>query len=124
MAGCSGSCSSCNQDCAQRDLKATLNKKSSVKKVIGILSGKGGVGKSLVTSLLASKVCKDGFRTAILDADITGPSIPHIFGLKEKAMGTEDGITPIESANGSKNMSINLLLDNDTDPVAWRGPIL
>ena len=90
MAGCSGSCGSCNQDCAQRDLKATLNKKSSVKKVIGIISGKGGVGKSLVTSLLAARVNKDGFKTAILDADITGPSIPESFGVgDERAQAVE-----------------------------------
>ena len=127
MAGCSGSCGSCNQDCAQRDLKATLNKKSSVKKVIGILSGKGGVGKSLVTSLLASKVCKDGFRTAILDADITGPSIPESFGVGDKratALENEDALNPVITDSGIQLMSMNFLLQNENDPVIWRGPVI
>ncbi|MCR4744220.1 MAG: Mrp/NBP35 family ATP-binding protein [Lachnospiraceae bacterium] len=124
---CSSNCSSCGSNCSKRDPKSMIkpqNPKSNIKKVIAVVSGKGGVGKSMVTALSAISASRMGYSTAILDADITGPSIPHIFGLKEKAMGTEDGIIPIESANGIKNMSINLLLDNDTDPVAWRGPIL
>jgi Mrp family chromosome partitioning ATPase len=97
---------------------------SSVKKVIGIISGKGGVGKSLVTSMLAVTMNRMGYRTAILDADVTGPSIPKAFGIKEKAMGNNFGIFPVKTKTGIVIMSINLLLENDTDPVVWRGPII
>ncbi|MBR3838560.1 MAG: Mrp/NBP35 family ATP-binding protein [Clostridia bacterium] len=127
--GCTHDCSSCSKNCSSRkanknDFKADLNSKSSVKKVIGIVSGKGGVGKSMVTSLLAATMNKKGFKTAILDADITGPSIPKAFGITQKAQGSDDGIVPVESAGGIKVMSVNLLLADDTDPVVWRGPVI
>ena len=127
--GCTHDCSSCSKNCSARkatknDFKADLNSKSSVKKVIGIVSGKGGVGKSMVTSLLAATMNKKGFKTAILDADITGPSIPKAFGITQKAQGSDDGIVPVESAGGIKVMSVNLLLADDTDPVVWRGPVI
>lgn len=105
-------------------LKKVSNEYSNVKKVIGIVSGKGGVGKSMVTSLLAVKARKAGLRTAILDADITGPSIPKSFGIHKKAYGTELGIMPVETKTGIKLMSINLLVDNEADPVLWRGPVI
>ncbi|MFA5523087.1 MAG: Mrp/NBP35 family ATP-binding protein [Tissierellales bacterium] len=97
---------------------------SKVKKVIGIMSGKGGVGKSLVTSMLAVAMNKMGYNTAILDADITGPSIPKAFGINEKAKVNELGLFPIKTKTGIDIMSVNLLLENDTDPVVWRGPII
>jgi Mrp family chromosome partitioning ATPase len=97
---------------------------SNIKKVIGIVSGKGGVGKSLVTSLMAVTMNRRGFHSAILDADITGPSIPKAFGLKKKAVGNEMGLFPVKSNSGIDVMSINLLLNNETDPVVWRGPII
>ena len=101
-----------------------LNEQSSVKKVIGIISGKGGVGKSLVTSLLAVAMNRKGYQTAIMDSDITGPSIPKTFGLKEKAVGRDTNLYPVQTANGIKVMSINLLLEDETDPVVWRGPLI
>ncbi|TFZ39958.1 ATP-binding protein [Soehngenia longivitae] len=101
-----------------------LNDKSNVKKVIGILSGKGGVGKSLVTSIIAIEMQRRGNKVAIMDADITGPSIPKMFGLTEKAKGNKDGILPVKTRTGIDVMSLNLLLENDTDPVVWRGPII
>ena len=102
-----------------------LNPKSSVKKVIGVVSGKGGVGKSLVTSMLTVSMSKRGYKTAILDADITGPSIPKAFGLsKERAVGGENEIYPVVSGGGTQIMSINFLLPNETDPVIWRGPVI
>ncbi|HQM88529.1 MAG TPA: Mrp/NBP35 family ATP-binding protein [Exilispira sp.] len=100
------------------------HEKSNIKKVIGIVSGKGGVGKSIVTSMLAVTMNKMGYRTAIMDADLTGPSIPKSFGISEKATGSEIGIFPVKTESGISIMSINLLLANDTDPVVWRGPIL
>jgi Mrp family chromosome partitioning ATPase len=126
---CNQNCSSCGETCNDRkqdkpDFTAKLNEYSSVTKVIGIVSGKGGVGKSLVTSLLASVMSRRGYRTAILDADITGPSIPKAFGIHDKAQGSENGIFPVVTPNGIRVMSINLLLDDDSDPVVWRGPIL
>ncbi|ACL20025.1 nucleotide-binding protein [Desulfitobacterium hafniense DCB-2] len=126
---CNESCSSCGEDCADRkegnpDFSAKLHEQSRVKKVIGIVSGKGGVGKSLVTSMLAVAMKKRGYHTAILDADVTGPSIPKAFGLKEKARGGESGLIPVKSEAGIDIMSINLLLAKDTDPVIWRGPII
>lgn len=127
MADCNHECGSCAQNCAERDLHAHLNKESSVKKVIGIVSGKGGVGKSLVTSLLASKVCKDGFKTAILDADITGPSIPESFGVGDKraeAVENQDALRPVVTDSGIQLMSMNFLLQNENDPVIWRGPVI
>jgi Mrp family chromosome partitioning ATPase len=125
---CNQSCGSCKEDCAERkspaDFSAPLHELSSVKKVIGIVSGKGGVGKTLVTSLLASAMNKKGYRTAILDADITGPSIPRAFGLTQKAEGSEYGLYPVKSRSGIDVMSVNLLLADDTDPVVWRGPVI
>lgn len=127
MSDCNHECGSCGKSCSERDLKAHLNPKSSVKKVIGIVSGKGGVGKSLVTSLLASKVCKDGFKTAILDADITGPSIPESFGVgnqRATAVDGEEALNPVVTDSGIQLMSMNFLLQNENDPVIWRGPVI
>lgn len=123
---CDHNCDKCGKECGERkvDFSAKLNDLSNVKKVIGIVSGKGGVGKSLVTSLLAVTMNRKGYSTAILDADITGPSIPKMFGIKEKASASDFGIYPVKSGKGIGIMSINLLLENETDPVIWRGPIL
>ncbi len=125
---CSGNCSSCgSSDCGSRtqeSLLAPANPKSHVKKVIAVVSGKGGVGKSTVTALLASAMAKRGCSTAVLDADITGPSIPKAFGVSECREASEDGIVPAVSRGGIQIMSINLLLDDETSPVLWRGPIL
>ena len=121
---CNHNCGSCGQDCSARDIHEKLNPKSSVKKVIGVVSGKGGVGKSLVTSMLAVAMTKQGKRAAILDADITGPSIPKAFGLKGRVTGEENEIYPMVSRDGVQVMSINFLLENETDPVVWRGPII
>ena len=125
---CNQSCSSCSKDCSDRreamDFSEKLNDKSSVKKVIGIVSGKGGVGKSLVTSMMAVTMNKRGYKTAILDADITGPSIPKAFGVDQKAVGNEYGYLPAVSRKGIELMSINMMLENDTDPVVWRGPVI
>ena len=128
MSECTHNCSTCSQSCSSRKQPESLIEKphelSSIKKVIGIVSGKGGVGKSLVTSLLAVTMQRRGFKSAILDADITGPSIPKAFGITEKAQGTESGIIPCRSKTGIEIMSVNLLLPNDTDPVVWRGPVI
>ena len=124
MAECTHNCGSCGEDCAQRDMHKAPHELSKIKKVIGIVSGKGGVGKSLTTAMLAVTACRNGFRTAILDADITGPSIPKMFGITEKAMGTDLGILPVKSKKGIEIMSMNLLLEEDTDPVIWRGPVI
>ena len=128
MSECTHDCSSCAQNCSDRteenEFCAKLNNYSSVKKVIAVLSGKGGVGKSLVTSLLAVNAMRNGDHVAILDADITGPSIPNAFGVHEKATGSDIGIFPVTSKLGVDLMSINLLLENETDPVVWRGPII
>lgn len=126
---CNQTCSSCGDDCAERkekqtDFSASPHELSHIKKVIGIVSGKGGVGKSLVTSMLAVTMNRRGYQTAILDADVTGPSIPKAFGINEKATGSELGLFPIKSQSGIEIMSINLLLENDTDPVVWRGPLI
>ncbi len=125
---CTHDCSSCGAACSSRqeaqDMTEKLNPYSSVKKVIGVVSGKGGVGKSTVTSLMAVMFSRRGYHTAILDADITGPSIPKAFGIHEKAMGSDKGIIPITTHSGIDIMSVNLLLENETDPVIWRGPIL
>ena len=126
MGECSHNCSSCSEKCSDRkDFKEKQNEFSNIKKVIGIVSGKGGVGKSMVTGLLATLVNKKGLKTAILDADITGPSIPKMFGVKEKAQAIDDKyIVPKTSKNDIKLMSINLLLENEDDPVVWRGPVI
>ncbi len=124
---CSGNCSSCGENCSDRkpeSLLAELNEKSKVRKVIAVVSGKGGVGKSTVTCMLAAAVQKMGKRAAILDADITGPSIPKAFGVNECAGVLDEQILPARSAGGIQIMSINLLLDNESDPVLWRGPII
>ena len=124
---CNHQCSGCESNCAEQekiDFLQRSHELSNIKKVIGVVSGKGGVGKSLVTSLLAVLMQKKGFSVAILDADITGPSIPKTFGIDEKVMGNEIGLFPARSKNGINVMSINLLLQNDTDPVVWRGPVI
>ena len=125
MSECNHDCSSCNKDCKDRDLKVKQNEKSNVKKVIAVVSGKGGVGKSFITSLLATATRKRGKSVAILDADITGPSIPKIFGVKDKAY-SNDGVLlePVSTNSGIKLMSINLLMDNENQAVVWRGPVI
>ena len=127
MSSCSGNCSSCGSDCADRkaeSLLAKLNPKSTVKKVIAVVSGKGGVGKSTVTSMLAVAMAREGKRVGVLDADITGPSVPTAFGVKECQGANEDGLYPALTRTGIQVMSINLLLDNPADPVVWRGPVI
>lgn len=129
MSDCDHNCESCSSNCGDRtndqtDFREKPHELSLIKKVIGVVSGKGGVGKSLVTSMLAVTMNRQGYNTAILDADITGPSIPKAFGLKEKAVGTKGALFPVQTKNGISVMSINLLLDNETDPVVWRGPII
>lgn len=127
MSECNHDCGSCGENCEERkpgSLLAKLHEGSTVKKVIGVVSGKGGVGKSMVTSQLAVTMQRRGYRTAVLDADITGPSIPKSFGLKEKATGNESAIFPVQTESGIQVMSINLLLENEEDPVLWRGPII
>lgn len=130
MSECTHDCSSCSENCAERqsspeDFRVKLSEGSSVKKVIGIVSGKGGVGKSMVTSLLACATMREGYKTAILDGDITGPSIPKAFGVHENLVGNIDGlIVPGSTAMGIDMVSVNLLLANETDPVIWRGPVL
>lgn len=128
--GCDSKCGSCSSECPSRtapqtDFKEKLHESSSVKKVIGIVSGKGGVGKSLVTSMLAVKTRRKGFNTVVLDADITGPSIPKAFGLTPGVSGIgENLMLPATTSTGIQVMSSNLLLANETDPVIWRGPII
>lgn len=124
---CNHDCSSCSADCSSRDPKSFLEQphaQSTIRKVIGVVSGKGGVGKSMVSSMLAANFQKKGYHTAVLDADITGPSIPKAFGINERAMGDENGIYPAVSKTGIQTMSVNLLLDDITDPVIWRGPVI
>jgi len=126
---CNQDCSSCSEDCTDRkeqksDFSEKLHEMSTVKKVVGIISGKGGVGKSLVTSILAVTMNRMGYHTAILDADVTGPSIPKGFGIKEKAKGSKQGMIPVKTKTGIDIMSVNLLLENDTDPIVWRGPLI
>ena len=127
---CSHNCESCGANCPSRNGGAPTSflekphEMSSIKKVIGVVSGKGGVGKSMVTSMLAVLANRRGYASAILDADVTGPSIPKAFGIHEKAMGTEMGMFPARSKMGIEVMSVNMLLENETDPVIWRGPII
>ena len=126
---CSSSCGSCSKECSSRkpDPKSMLvapHSLSPIKKVIGIVSGKGGVGKSSVTSMLAVAMKRKGYGVGILDADITGPSIPKAFGIDQKAYATENGLYPVPSKTEIDIMSINLLLENPTDPVVWRGPVI
>ena len=127
MSSCSGNCSSCGSDCSDRkaeSLLAALNPKSSVKKVIAVVSGKGGVGKSTVTSMLAVAMQRQGKRVGVLDADITGPSAPKAFGVNECQGATQEGLYPALSETGIQVMSINLLLDDPASPVVWRGPVI
>ena len=128
MSSCNGNCSGCaSSDCGDRkqeSLLAKLNEKASVKKVIAVVSGKGGVGKSTVTSMLAVAMSRKGKRVGVLDADITGPSAPTAFGVDECQGATQDGLYPALTKGGIQVMSINLLLDNRTDPVVWRGPVI
>ena len=125
---CTHDCSSCGSSCAQRNqpqsLQAAPHEGSHIKHVIAVVSGKGGVGKSLVTSLMAVEMQRRGFKTAILDADITGPSIPKVFGLTGHATGNDDGINPVTTKTGIKVMSMNLLLEDVAAPVVWRGPVI
>lgn len=122
--GCTHDCSTCSSKCSEKDLHVPCGQFSNVKKVIGVVSGKGGVGKSLVTSLLASAMQARGHATAIMDADVTGPSIPKSFGIHGNAVGDERGLLPMESKTGIKIMSVNLLLEKEDAPVVWRGPVI
>lgn len=126
MSDCTHDCSTCGETCAERveDFSVKLNPAASVKKVIAVVSGKGGVGKSLVTGLLAAKMQSRGYQAAVLDADVTGPSIPKSFGIIEHARGTGELLIPCYSDRGTQIMSVNLILDNETDPVVWRGPVI
>ena len=127
MGECTHNCSTCSENCSSRKPESfikELNERSSVKKVIAVVSGKGGVGKSLVTSLLASEMQRRGHNCAVLDADITGPSIPKSFGITEKARGTESFLIPAVTYSGLQIMSINLILEDETQPVVWRGPVI
>lgn len=129
MSECSQDCSSCKENCSSKkatkeDFLKPMNKYSNIKKVIGIVSGKGGVGKSLVTCLLASKCAQAGLKVGILDADITGPSIPKSFGITSRAMQDGECLLPTVADGGIKIMSINLLLEDVNSPVVWRGPVI
>ncbi|MBR0156523.1 MAG: Mrp/NBP35 family ATP-binding protein [Clostridia bacterium] len=125
---CTHNCETCGADCSSRQesesLLETPNAQSNIKKIIAVVSGKGGVGKSLVTSLLAVNAQRAGYQAAILDADITGPSIPKSFGIRDKALGTDFGILPNKTTSGIEIMSTNLMLETDTTPVVWRGPVI
>lgn len=126
MSECTHDCSSCSENCGERTQSfiEPQNARSSIKKVIGVVSGKGGVGKSLVTGMLATLFSRKGFKVAVMDADITGPTIPKMFGVNGRAAGDGEGIIPAKSRDGVGIMSINLLLENPGDPVIWRGPII
>ena len=128
MTDCDHNCSSCGENgCGEReepDFRAYLNENSSVKKVFGVVSGKGGVGKSMITGLMACAAAKNGLKTAVMDADITGPSIPTAFGLTQQLEGGQFGLIPAVTRLGIDVVSLNLLLEDKTDPVVWRGPML
>ena len=127
MSECTHDCSTCGQNCSERkaeSFRKPLREGASVKKVIAVVSGKGGVGKSLVTSLLASEMQRRGHNCAVLDADITGPSIPKSFGIHEHCMGTEEYLIPVTTHTGLQIMSMNLILENEREPVVWRGPVI
>lgn len=127
MSDCNHDCSNCGEACASRDPKSLLEKpheQSTIRKVIGIVSGKGGVGKSMVSSMLAADFQRKGYHTAVMDADVTGPSIPKTYGITEHAMGDEHAIYPVKTKSGIQVMSVNLLLEDITDPVIWRGPVI
>ena len=122
---CTHDCSNCHADCSSRAPQhEPPHAKSHIKKVIGVVSGKGGVGKSMTSAMMAVSMRRKGYKVGVLDADITGPSIPKLFGVHGPAMGTEDGINPVESHTGIKIMSINLLLEDEEAPVVWRGPVI
>ena len=124
---CGGNCSSCSEACSERkpeSLQAQPNPKSKIGKVIAVVSGKGGVGKSTVSAMLATAMQRTGRRAGVLDADITGPSIPKAFGVSECASADEEGIYPAVTESGIQIMSVNLLLEHEDDPVLWRGPII
>ncbi len=124
MSSCSGNCSSCSSDCKDRDPHLKQNEYSNIKKIYAVVSGKGGVGKSSVTALLASAMQSRGMQTAILDADVTGPSIPKVFGIKGQAEVDAGGIIPRVTKTGIRVMSVNLLLPDSESPVVWRGPVI
>lgn len=128
MAECSHDCSSCAQNCGERkepqSFLKPMNKASHIKKVIGVVSGKGGVGKSLVTCLLASACAKAGLKVGVLDADITGPSVPKSFGVSQRAKQDSEFLLPNITKTGIKVMSINMLLESEESPVVWRGPVI
>jgi len=127
MSECNHDCSSCSANCAERTAESflkPLREGASVKKVIGVVSGKGGVGKSLVTCLMASEMQRRGFNAAVLDADITGPSVPKSFGVHEHCLGTPEYLIPVQTHTGVQLMSINLILQDETEPVVWRGPVI
>ncbi len=127
MADCNHDCSSCGENCSTRDKKSLLKKPhemSDIKKVIAVVSGKGGVGKSMTCALLAAAAQNSGKVTAVMDADITGPSIPRMFGVTERAMGSDNGILPVVTEGGVQVMSMNVLLENEAEPVVWRGSLI
>lgn len=128
MSDCSHDCSSCGQTCGERtepqSFLKPVNAQSSIKKVIAVVSGKGGVGKSAVTCTLAAAMAKRGRKVGVLDADITGPSVPQAFNIHQRALGSEEGILPAVTEGGVKLMSLNLLIERETDPVVWRGPVI
>ena len=127
MRECTHDCSSCGKDCAERtaeSFRKNLREGASVKKVIAVVSGKGGVGKSLVTCLMASEMQRRGFNCAVLDADITGPSVPKSFGVHQHCMGTDEYLFPVSTHSGMQLMSMNLILEDETEPVVWRGPVI
>ena len=125
MGECTHNCETCGSNCSKKtDFIEKPYKGTNVKKIIGIVSGKGGVGKSVVTSLLASSMNKKGYKVGILDGDITGPSIPKIFGVKDRCMSNGEVLIPAKSRDGIDIVSMNLLLEDETDPVVWRGPVI
>ncbi len=128
MSECTHNCETCGKSCAERkspaDFREPAHKLSSIKKVIGVVSGKGGVGKSMTSAMLSVLMNRRGYHTAVLDADITGPSIPKLFGIHERARGDENGVFPATSKTGIDVMSVNLMLEHEEDPVVWRGPVI
>ena len=128
MSECTHDCSTCGESCGERTAPQSFLKEKNpaarVGKIFGVVSGKGGVGKSMVTSQLAVLMRRKGYNVGILDADVTGPSIPKAFGVHDRAMGDERGMLPVETEGGIQMISVNLLLDNETDPVLWRGPVI
>ena len=125
--GCTHDCSSCGESCESKEKENLIkapNPASTVRRVIAVMSGKGGVGKSLVTALMSVLMQRRGHQAAVMDADVTGPSVPQMFGVHEPARGGEDFILPVKSASGIQMMSMNVLLPHETDPVVWRGPII